>query len=204
MQTYSMLLNLAWGRSVNLGESRAQRMQIIIGGLLSALVLAVFWGWAAGSRDWALVLANTYKMPLIVMASALISLPAGLLALKLSNAPYRSSELMASYSSGLLSGTLVLAVLAPLLALYYNTSAFAGPILAEGSVGLAILVGALIFLRGVMQRSKDGPKNWQVWIPVLVVLVLQAIAIFQLIALVSPILPDTTLFTQGIDSVVNN
>lgn len=203
MQTLNMMFNLATGQVLDFGNSKSRRLQVMIGGLLGSLVLVVLWGWAAGSRDLSLLLANTYKLPLIVLMSTLVALPAGLLSRKLLNSPYRSSDFIGSYSSGLLSAGLVMAVLAPLLALFYNTSAVVGPIIAEGSVALALLVGGLIFLRGVLVRSKaEGIKGAAVLIPVVVVLALQGLAIMQLIAMAGHILPESTAITTGIDGLL--
>jgi hypothetical protein len=205
MKTISTLLNLACGRDALADDdSRAKRIQIIIGGILGALVLSSIWGIAAGSRELAVALPNLYKLPMIILVSTLSALPAGLLTWKLTGAPYRSSEIGASYSSGVLSGGLVLAVLAPIVALYYHSSETAGPVLAMGSVFLALVVAFIIFSRSLYRRvSLHAPKITMI-LPALVVILMFIATLVQLIHLASPILPEQTIFDGGVDRMLQN
>jgi hypothetical protein len=111
-------------------------------------VFAAVWGLAAGSRSAGLALANVYKVPMVVLLSCAFAAPAGLLAWRLSGTRVRGSDLALGFSGGVFGGTLVLAVFAPLIALYYHSSAWAGPVLGLGSVGLALLTGTIMFVRG--------------------------------------------------------
>jgi len=205
MQTVATLLNLACGRQALADDdSRAKRLQIVIGGMLASLLLSSLWGLAAGSGDLALALANVYKLPMVVLLSTLSALPAGLLAWKLVGARYRASELLASYSSGILSGTMVLAVLSPLVALYYHSSQWAGPVLAMGTVFLALIVASVIFIRGLVSRVKDEASKISYLLPIVVVLVMLLATLVQLIALASPILPELTVFDGGLDRMIQS
>lgn len=203
MNTVATLLNLACGRpALADDDSHALRLQIVVGGLLAAIALASLWGLAAGCRVLPVAMANLYKLPMIVLLSTLGAVPAGLLAWKLTGAQYRATDLLANFTSGILSGTLVLVVLSPILALYYHSSAWAGPMLALGSVFLALFVGSLVFVRGVGRRVGGSWKSWSVVLPVLVTIVMQLATLLQLIAIASPILPEVTVFDGGLDRVV--
>jgi len=205
MQTVATLLNLACGRQALADDdSQAKRLQIVVGGLLASLVLSSLWGLAAGSSDLALALANVYKLPMIVLLSSLSAVPAGLLAWKLVGARYRSTELLASYSSGILSGTMVLAVLSPLVALYYHSSQWAGPVLALGTVFLALIVASIIFIRGLITRVREQSKIIHYMLPILVVVVMLLATLVQLIAVASPILPELTVFDGGLDRMIQS
>lgn len=83
---------------------------------------------------------------MVVLLSALCAVPGGLLAWKLCSSPLRPSELLVSFATSIMSGTLVMAVLAPLIALYYQTSAWMGPMLGLASTFTALTVATVTFL----------------------------------------------------------
>jgi hypothetical protein len=101
-------------------------------------------------------------------------------------------------------GTLVLAVLAPLVALYYHSSAWAGPVLGMGSAMLALGAGTIMFVRGVVRRLEPGATKGAVLLPVTVVLGMQLATLLQLGALAAPIFPERTPFSGGIDHVASS
>jgi hypothetical protein len=196
-------LDLACGKRLTDSEAGpARRMQIVAGALLFALVFAALWGVAAGSRSTPLAIANLYKVPMVVLVSAVSAVPAGLLAWKLSGAPGRASDLLLSFSSSIFGGTLVLAVAAPLVALYYHSSLWAGPVLGQGSALLAIAVGALMFARGAFGQRPAGGTRRSLVVPVVTFAVVQLAMLVQLVALAAPILPERTFFSHGIDRAV--
>jgi hypothetical protein len=176
-------------------------LQILIVGALASLLFAMIWGLAAGSTSVTLALANLYKLPMIVLLSAASAVPAALLTWKLSGAKYRATDLMLSFTSGLFSGTLVLAVLSPLVALYYHSSSWAGPTLAVGSAVAAVLVGAVVLVRGLLKRNREEMKGLAAWLPVVVLKGLQIATLLQFIAILSPILPELTPLSRGIDGL---
>ncbi|MGE3765249.1 MAG: hypothetical protein AB7L94_23510, partial [Kofleriaceae bacterium] len=118
--------------------SRANQMVLTISAIVCALALSSIWGIAAGSSSSILALSNSYKVPMVIFLSALTALPAGLLALRLANAKLAASDLVTAFATSIFSGTLVLATLAPLVAIYYHTSSRAGVPLALGSVFVAL------------------------------------------------------------------
>jgi hypothetical protein len=143
--------------------------------------------------------ANLLKVPLVVLLSALCAAPAGQLALELGGARLRGRDLVQSFTAGVLSGTLVLAVLAPVVALYTHTSVLVGGRLALGSVLLAIAVATLMFVRHVRRQAPAGGATL---LPVMVLVVLLLATLVQLVALASPILPEATPFDGGIDRLL--
>jgi hypothetical protein len=96
---------------------------------------------------------------------------------------------------------MVLAVAAPLVALYYHSSAWAGPFLGQGSTLLALAVGSVIFACGVMRKQPDVPSRKALVLPVTVLTAVHAAMLIQLVAIAAPILPERTVFSHGIDHV---
>ena len=202
MTQLSNILSIAYGQGLPAEEEgRARRMQLAVGAMLLSLLLAMIWGVSAGSAAGKLAVSNAYKLPLIVIVSSLSALPAGMLAFKLSAAKGRASDLLLAFTSGVLAGTLVLAVLSPLVALYYNSSSWAGAWLGQGSIFVSLATGTFIFLRTVARQSKPGGRGGM-FVSALVLLVVKVAMIVQLIALLSPILPERTVFDRGVDRVL--
>lgn len=198
LSSFSTLLDLACGRPVP-DQGPARRTQLVLGASLAAMALAAIWGLAAGSSDLGLALTNAYKVPMVVLFSSLAALPAGMLALRLSDAKYSARELLMAFATSVFSGTLVLAVLSPIVAIYYHTSVLAGPYLAMGSTGLALVVGSFVFVRGTLRRMPEGAARASTIMPLAVIVTLQMGALLQLVALASPILPEVTAFDSGVD-----
>jgi hypothetical protein len=197
-QVIVRLLNVACGNALPAeDEGRARRLQLAIGAMLLSLVFAVIWGVAVGVRIPGLAMANAYKVPIIIFLSSMFAVPAGLLTWKLSGAQCSATDLLLGFATGVFSGTLVLAVLAPIVALYYESSWWAGPVLAQIAIGVALLVGSVVMARSVMSRA-HGPKR-TITLSIVVLKVMQIAALLQLIALLSPILPERTHADHGID-----
>jgi hypothetical protein len=202
MGTLVTLIDIACGRAIPAAdEGRARRLQLVLTALLASLVFAAAWGLAAGSRSAGLAAANLWKVPMVVLLSCAFAAPAGLLAWRLSGTRVRGSDLALGFAGGVFGGTLVLAVLAPLVALYYHSSAWAGPVLGIGSAGLALLAGTVMFVRGVVRRLEEGTKLRTVLLPVSVTLAMQLLTLLQLTSLVAPIFPERTAFSGGIDHI---
>ena len=202
MSTFVTLVDIACGRPIPQEDSgRARRLQLVVFALLASLVFAAAWGVAAGSRSMGLAMANVYKVPMVVLMSSAFAAPAGLLAWRLSGTKVRGTDLALGFSGGVFGGTLVLAVLAPIVALYYHSSAWAGPMLGMGSVGLALFAGTIMFVRGVVRRLEPGTPKRSVFLPVAVTLAMQVLTLLQLAALASPIFPERTVFSDGIDHI---
>ena len=199
-RTISTLLDVARGKGTDkLGP--AERMRLISAAGLFSLVCVALWGVAAGSTSAMLAGANALKVPMVVLFSSIAALPAGLLALRLSNSPEKASELALSFASAVFAGSLVAGVLSPIVAIYYQTSNWAGPYLGMGSVFVSIAVAALLFFRNAVRGVPKSEQNQRV-VPKIVLAVVTLAVLPQLIALASPILPETTVFDAGVDSVV--
>ena len=108
--TLSELMSLTSGGDARIA-SRSHQIVVTISALFAALVLAAFWGLAAGSTSATLALANAYKVPMVIVLSALTALPAGLVALRLTNASLPAEQLVTAFVTSIFGGTLVLATL---------------------------------------------------------------------------------------------
>jgi hypothetical protein len=204
MTHFSTLLDLTCGKPLGDEDAgRARRLSIVISALLTSLAFAAVWGVAAGSRLPSLAIANLYKVPMVVLLSAVGALPAGLLTWKLSGAPGRASDLLIGFAGGTFAGTLVLAVLSPLVALYYHSSLWAGPMLGQGSAILALVVGCAIFARSIFAERRPNSSRVKLALPFGVLALVQVAMLVQLVALAAPILPERTIFSHGIDHLTD-
>lgn len=203
LEPFKALMDTVAGRTPDAAETSARRTQLITYAALSTIVLSAIWGLAAGSATGALGTANLYKVPAIVLLSGLSAIPAGLLVAYFTNASVRPSDLLLSYATSIFAGTLVLAVLSPLVAVYYHTSAWAGPVLGLGSAFLGISAGTVVFLRVCMKRVRDGQAGRGGTLASVATFTGVKLAMMlQLIAIMSPILPQTDAFDGGIDTLV--
>lgn len=200
MGTLVTLLDIACGRPIPGADGgRARRIELMIVALLASLVFAAAWGAAAGSRSTLLATANLYKVPMVVLLSCVFAAPAGLLAWRLSGAAIRGTDLALGFVGSVFGGTLVLAVLAPLVALYYHSSAWAGPMLGVGSAFVALGTGTIMFVRGIVRRLPAGASVMGALVPAGVILAMQLATLLQLASVVAPIFPERTPFSGGID-----
>ena len=196
----SRLMTMLAGREPE-SETRSQQIMLSIVAMFAALALASIWGVAAGSSAGPLALANAVKLPMVVLLSALTALPAGLVALRLTNARLGALELTLAFASAIFGGTLVLAALAPLVAIYYHTSAEAGEPLALATVFIALATASLVFGRAVARRVGGKPGRAASLMSVGVLVVLFSAGLLQFVALASPFLAGKTVFDGGFDTV---
>lgn len=201
-ETFRILLDLAGGKPPGDELSHARRLQLLASAGLLSVVFAAVWGLAAGSGSLGLALANIYKVPMVVLLSALSAVPVGLLIARLTGSEMKPSDLILGLASSVFAGTLVLAALSPLVAVYYHTSTWAGPTLALASAGLATFISTVLFLRAALVSGPEQKRLTGVFVPVAAVVVMQLAVMVQLIALASPILAEETRFDGGIDQLV--
>lgn len=202
----SQLMTLTCGGELERPVTRAQETMFAVLAIAAGLALSSLWGIAAGSSSAALAIANAYSVPMVVLLSAITSLPAGLVALRLTNARLDAVALSSAFARAIFGGTLVLATLAPLVAIYYHTSSKAGVPIALGSVFVALATATLLFVRAVARRvreqagaGKQGRAGSLVAVAVLVTLFVAALA--QYVALASPIIGEGTAFDGGVDTM---
>jgi hypothetical protein len=184
----------------SLDASGARRALLAITAFLSALALAAVWGVAAGSVPGHLALDNLIKVPLLLVVSAMAALPLALLVHRLTSSRGRGSDLLIGHALGTFVGALVLALLAPLVALYQHSSTWAGPAFALGSAFLAIAVAFAVFIRILGKIHTDGPRRALV-APAGLLLFLQLAALVQLASITTPIFPQRTTLGHGIDAI---
>jgi hypothetical protein len=202
MSTFVTILDIACGRPIPVTDAgRARRLQLVVLALLSSLVFAGAWGLAAGSHATHLAVANVYKVPMVILLSCACAAPAGLLAWRLSGASIRGTDLALGFAGGVFGGTLVLLVLAPLVALYYHSSTWAGPVLGFGSTLLALTTGTVMFVHGTIRRLPAGASKLVALVPVAVTLGMQVLTLVQLAAIAAPIFPERTPLSGGIDHI---
>ena len=103
--------------------------------------------------------------------------------------------------TSLFGGTLVLATLAPLVAVYYHTSSKAGVPLALGSVFVSLATATLLFGRAVKRKVGDAPGRAASLIPVVILVALFSAALMQFVALAAPIIGEVTRWSGGVDAV---
>ncbi|HEY0253436.1 MAG TPA: hypothetical protein VGC41_18005 [Kofleriaceae bacterium] len=167
-------------------QSRAHATMLAVLALAAGLVLSAIWGAAAGSSSASLAIANLYKVPMVILLSAITALPVGLVTLRLTNAKLAGTELASAFATSIFGGTLILATLAPLVAIYYHTSEKAGVPLAIGSVFVALATASILFARAVARRL-EGQRGASLLAVVILVAVFLA-ALLQFVALASPII----------------
>lgn len=205
MKAFLELFDLAAGKALSREEEgTAHRMQLVLRATLATVVFGAIYGIAAGSTDLGLAFQNVYKIPMVVLLSSACALPAGLLTWKLTGAPNRATDLLLGVASANFSATLVLAALAPIVALYYVTSDTFGVVLALMVTALAVVVGMGNLVRAVMNRRPEGKNHLSVLLPLGVLGFAQLAALVQFIFIASPILPERTPFDGGIDEIAGH
>lgn len=197
----SALMTFTCGGELRL--TRAQETMLAILALAAGLVLASIWGIAAGSSSASLAAVNAVKVPMVVLLSAITALPAGLVTLRLTNAKLTGGELASAFATSIFGGTLVLATLAPLVAIYYHTSSKAGVPLALGSVFVALGTATLLFGRAVKRRvMQNGEVKGRALLAVGVLVGIFVAALMQYVAVAAPIIGEVgTRFDQGFDGL---
>lgn len=202
METTNQLFQLAVGRELNSEESSAARWQLALRASLASSGLAALFGLAAGSANLQLALKNIYKVPMVLLLSGLFAIPAGAFVWKLLDEKNKTSELVLAIAAGNLNASIVLALFAPLIALYFHTSDHFGMPLALVAIVLALLGGIVVFCRSALRAANPFSSNWVVGVPLVVVLGMQLACALQLVQIASPILPSPTVFRGGIDGLI--
>jgi len=197
----SQLMTLTCRGELAEPPTRAAQLMLTISALFAGLALSALWGIAAGSSSAALALANAYKVPMVILLSALTALPAGVVALRLANARLAASDLISTFVTSIFGGTLVLATLAPLVAIYYHTSSKAGVPLALGSVFVALATATLLFARTVGRKVAGQPGRAASLVPVVILVALFSAALLQYVALAAPIIGEVNRLSGGFDTV---
>jgi hypothetical protein len=169
--------------------------------LLFALVAAAIWGLAVGAQVPAQALANVYRVPLVILLSAVATLPAGVLLWRALDVSADLSELVSAYAKATFHGALALAAFAPLLAIYSLTSA-PGLVSALSvlSACVALAVAGFGFLRS-LARSVPREHLFRAVPVALVCVAIQLAALPQLISVMSPILPSPTTLAGGVEGL---
>jgi hypothetical protein len=193
--------HLACGKAPDTPEhTPARRAQLALVAFLAALPIAAVWGAAVGSSTPVLAGANLYKLPLLLLFASLVAAPPALIAFKLIvGAEHRARELVYAYAISIFFGAVTLLALTPIVALYYHSSVWAGPVIALASVGISLACGAIAFVR-TLHASGAGPK---IAVPATILALVFGATLFQLASVFAPILPEHTPFREGIDAAAD-
>jgi hypothetical protein len=196
----SQLLDHASGKD-RPAEGGARSAYLTLGAALLSLGAAALWGIAVGCTAPALALSNAYKVPMVLALSLVGSLPPALLWLKLSGSSLSTLAIVGSAAQGAFAGTMWLLALTPLMGLYFYTSSWAGPMLALGSSILSLGSGFHVLFSRIAQKA-DNERDKALGFRCGVLLcLLQLLVLWQLLVLVSPILPEGSPFSHGIDAL---
>lgn len=203
MQTIASLVDFVSPRPKNdAPASTVERTWVAATAVLASVGLSGLWGVASNAAGASAAL-NVVKVPVLLVVSALASLPAVLLLWKLiGTRGARVTDLLVAYAVALFGGTAVLAALAPIVLLYQHSSAHFGPAVAQASALGAFAMGVLLFVR-VLARLVPGADSRKVLIaPVVLQIVLQLAALSQLASSTSPIFANRTALGRGVDGWV--
>lgn len=202
MPGWLRLFDLIGGKPLKEEEDGpATRYRIMIGATLATTVFAALYGLAAGSTSLTLAIGDVFKMPMVMVLSALSAVPACLLCWKLSGGNNKATDFLMGLTTANLTASLVLAVMSPIVALYYHTSASVGGVLALGTAGLAMILGLASGVRAIRLRIPEEERR-HATLPMVAMLGMQLAVLLQLVHVASPILPELTLFDYGIDGIV--
>ena len=180
-------------------DGPARRTQIVLTATAASAVLSALFGLALASGDPAHMARNLYQMPLVILLTSVFSLPAALLAWRVSGAERPPSDLAIGLAAGTLTGTTLLAALAPLVALYSHTSEWMGPVLALAAASAGALGGTVITWRAVLLRAPKGGAMKAVF-PLAVLAFVHMLTLSQMIA-ISDFMPEQTFLDNGVEGV---
>ncbi len=182
--------------------TRTQRTLLVVVSLLAAIALSAIWGLAATSTTMSASLGNVIKIPTLLIGSGLAALPLVCVLWKLAGpTETRLSAMLLAYATSLFGGTLVLAVSAPLVAIYQHSSTWAGPRIALASAVVAVVAFGFLFWRTLRRVAGPTVSLPKLALPAVALIVVQALALAQLASATTPVFRDRTSFGHGIDSL---
>jgi hypothetical protein len=182
--------------------SQARRLLLAAVAFVAAPVLAAVWGVAAGSAANHLSLMNAVSVPMLLLVSSAAALPVVAIVFRLTAAEGRVSDLVLGHAGAVFGASLVLALFAPIVALYQYSSSWAGPLVALGSALMAMAIGFALLLRGLAKLVPAGGGRRSLILPAGLLCVLQIAALLQLAAIAPPVMPHRTLLGHGVDGLV--
>jgi hypothetical protein len=202
MHLFHQMLTLLGPHPLTPGETGgARRLLLATSAFLAALVLVAVWGVAAGSTAGHFALVNAVSVPLLLLVSSVAALPASLLVFRLTSTDGRAADLVLGHAGAVFGASLVLALLAPFIALYQYSSSRTGPVVAMASVFLAIGIGLSLLLRVLTKLASDPRSRRGMLAPVGLLCALQATALWQLAAIAPPVMPHRTSLGYGVDAL---
>lgn len=203
MHTLSWLVdfvgpNLAASEATE-NASRSRKLLAICISSLLALGASALWGVVVGAHGH-LAVSNVLTVPMLIAASALSALPLSLFALKLTSQKVHATDLLLAYTSAVFTGCTTLLLLAPLVAIYQQSSTLIGGAVGPVSTFIAFAVGACVFFRSLLKVQGTRALG-ALAIPVLLLIVVQAASLMQLASLSTPLFGTRTTLGHGIDAI---
>lgn len=183
-------------------DGPAARTRIVVLATFASAVLAALFGVAIAGTDPSYIPANLVRMPLVVLLASAAALPPALLAWRICGTNRPVSDMAIGLAAGTFTGTLVLAVLSPLVLLYGLTSDWLGPVLALGTALTGTLVGLFTTCRAIGLRSRGSEYRLLVVPPLAVMVVVHLLALTQLVS-ISSLMPESTFLDRGLEGVVS-
>jgi hypothetical protein len=135
--------------------------------------------------------------------SSVASLPLGLLVFRLTVAEGSASALVLGHAGAVFGGTLVLAFLTPIVALYQYSSSWAGPVVAYGSAFVGIAIGLALLVRSLGKLVPEPRARRGLLAPAALLCLVQGAALLQLSAVAPPVMPHRTVLGRGIDGIAS-
>lgn len=183
-------------KSENEEASPAKKLLATCMATLLALAAASLWGVIVGAGGH-LSLSNVLTVPMLLVGSAVAALPLAVFVLKLTTQRMRARDLLLAYSTGAFAGCTTLLLLAPLVAIYQQSSALVGTWVGPLSAFLAFGVGGLVGFRALW-KLRNGAFGSLV-APVAILVLVQAATLLQLASLANPLYGKRTPLGYGID-----
>lgn len=183
-------------------EGTARQLRLALAATGATALAAALYGVSVAGADPTLAVGNLLKVPMVVVLSTVAALPGGLLAARLTDAQIDTSSIITSLASANFTGSLVLVSAAPVVGLYYLTGSSFSGYLGLGAAFFAEVVAAWVFFRAASKRRPEDVRKRDILLPLLVIMGIQVVTLVQLIGIASPILPEVTPFSHGMEGLV--
>jgi hypothetical protein len=184
------------------GIAPKNRAILISFALLAAAICFGLWGMSLNTTSTHAALVNLVKVPVLIFASGLASVPFALVLLKLFGpSSGRVSNLLVAYALALLGGSTVLLVASPLVGIYQHSTSSLGMSIAVSTAVLGVITMGILFVR-VLRKLSDGDVSlFKSLPPAIVLMAVQLAVLAQLSSVTTPVFNTRTSFGHGIDNI---
>jgi hypothetical protein len=183
------------------GIAPKNRAIVVSLALLAASLCFGLWGVSLNTTSTHAALENLVKVPVLIFASGLASVPFALVLLKLFGpSSGRVSNLLVAYALALLGGSGVLLVASPLVGIYQHSTTSLGMSIAIATAVLGVITTGVLFVRVLRKLSEGDVSLFKSMPPAIVLMVVQLAVLAQLSSVTSPVFNTRTSFGHGLDS----